>query len=64
MALSPVKISLLKKLQKLENKWSQDYLELGTCTVEMLKTEKDIKSVRNSIKYQDVQENLQVAANA
>jgi hypothetical protein len=64
MALSPVKISLLKKLQSLENKWSQDYLELGTCTVEMLKTESDIKSVRNSIKYQDVQENLQVAANA
>ena len=64
MALSPVKISLLKKLQNLENKWSQDYLENGSCTVEMLKTESDIKSIKNTIKYQDVQENLQVAANA
>ena len=63
MALSPVKISLLKKLQNLENKWSQDYLENGSCTVEMLKTESDIKSIKNTIKYQDVQENLQVAAN-
>ena len=64
MALSPVKISLLKKLQNLENKWSQDYLENGSCTVEMLKTESDIKSIKNTIKYQDVQENLQVVANA
>jgi hypothetical protein len=28
------------------------------CTVEMLKTENDIRSVRNLIKYQDVQETL------
>lgn len=30
----------------------------GGCSVDMLEVEKDIKSKRNAIKYQDVQENL------
>ena len=34
----------------------------GLCTVYMLKTENDIKSVRNQIKYQDIEESLQATA--
>ncbi len=56
--MSPDKIKLLKELQQLENKWSTDLMTKGLCTVDMLKTESDIKSKRNAIKYQDVQETL------
>jgi len=56
--MSPEKIKLLKELQELENKWSADLMTNGLCTVDMLKTERDIRSKRNAIKYQDVQENL------
>ena len=59
--MSPEKIKLLKELKQLENKWSTDFLAHGLCTVEMLKTERDIRSKRNAIKYQDVQENLAIA---
>ena len=59
--MSPKKIKLLKELQQLENTWSTNYLDNGGCTVEMLKTEREIKSKRNEIKYQDVQENLALA---
>ena len=59
--MSPEKIKLLKELKQLENKWSTDFLDHGLCTVEMLKTERDIRSKRNAIKYQDVQENLAIA---
>jgi Zn-dependent M16 (insulinase) family peptidase len=30
----------------------------GGCTTDMLKTESEIKSLRNQLKHQDVQENL------
>jgi hypothetical protein len=60
--MSPEKIDLLKKLQHLEHKWSSDLMTHGSCTVDMLKTESDIKSVRNMIKYQDIQENLLAAS--
>ena len=56
--MSPEKIKLLKELQELENKWSTGLMTNGLCTVEMLKIERDIRSKRNTIKYQDVQENL------
>jgi hypothetical protein len=56
--MSPKKIELLKQLQHLEHKWSAELMTNGCCTVDMLKIETDIKSTRNSIKYQDVQENL------
>jgi len=56
--LSPQKVEMLKKLQHLEHKWSAGFLTHGGCNVEMLKIERDIRSTRNSIKYQDVQENL------
>ena len=56
--LSPEKIKLLKELQHLEHKWSAELMTNGGCTVDMLKTEADIKSKRNVIKYQDVQETL------
>ena len=59
--MSPEKIKLLKELQELENKWSAGLLTNGNCTVDMLKTERDIRSKRNAIKYQDVQENLAIA---
>ena len=59
--MSPEKIKLLKELQELENKWSAGLLTNGNCTVDMLKTERDIRSKRNAIKYQDVQENLAAA---
>ena len=59
--MSPEKIKLLKELQELENKWSSDLMTNGLCTVDMLKTERDIRSKRYEIKYQDVQENLQIA---
>ena len=56
--MSPEKIKLLKELKQLENKWSTDFLDKGLCTVDMLKIERDIRSKRNAIKYQDLQENL------
>ena len=59
--MSPEKIKLLKELQELENKWSADLMTNGLCTVDMLKTESDIRSKRNAIKYQDVQETLAFA---
>ena len=59
--MSPEKIKLLKELQELENKWSAGLLTNGNCTVDMLKTERDIRSKRNAINYQDVQETLALA---
>ena len=59
--MSPEKIKLLKELQELENKWSTSLMTNGLCTVDMLKTERDIRSKRNAIKYQDVQETLALA---
>ena len=59
--MSPEKIKLLKELQELENKWSAGLLTNGNCTVDMLVTERDIRSKRNAIKYQDVQETLALA---
>ena len=56
--LSAKKVELLKKLQSNENKWSSDFLTHGGCTTDMLKTENEIKSLRNQIKHQDVQEIL------
>ena len=56
------KIKLLKELQQLENKWSSELLTHGGVHTGMTKIESDIKSVRNEIKYQDVQENLQASA--
>ena len=58
--MSPKKIELLKKLQHLEHKWSAELMSHGSVRTGMTKIESDIKSVRNQIKYQDVQENLQV----
>ena len=60
--MSPEKIKLLKELKQLENKWSTDFLDKGLCTVDMLKIERDIRSKRNAIKYQDVQETLALAS--
>ena len=48
--MSPEKIKLLKELQQLESKWSADLMTNGLCTVDMLKTERDIRSKRNAIK--------------
>ena len=59
--MSPEKIKLLKELQELENKWSTGLLTNGVCTVDMLKVERDIRSKRNAIKYQDVQETIALA---
>ena len=60
--MSPVKLNLLKKLQHLEHKWSSELMTNGSRTVEMLRTENDIRSVRNQIKYQDIEESLQATA--
>jgi len=60
--MSPKKIELLKKLQHLEHKWSSELLTHGGVHTGMTKIESDIKSVRNQIKYQDVQENLLASA--
>jgi len=60
--LSPEKVQMLKKLQHLEHKWSAGFLTHGGCNVEMLQIEREIKSQRNSIKYQDVQENLSASS--
>ena len=60
--MSPEKIKLLKELQELENKWSSELLTHGGVHTGMTKIESDIKSKRNEIKYQDVQENLQATA--
>jgi len=56
--MSPEKIEMLKQLQHLEHKWSAILMTNGGCNVDMLKIENDIKSKRNLIKHQDVQENL------
>ena len=57
--MSPEKIRLLNKLNNLNAKWSNDYLKnQGSVNVNMVQTERDIKSTRNAIKYEDVQENL------
>ncbi len=61
LKMSPQKIELLKKLQHLEHTWSAQLMTNGGCTVDMLKIESGIKATRNSLKYQDVQENLAVA---
>ena len=58
--MSPKKIELLKQLQQLENKWSSELMTHGGVHTGMSKIESDIRSKRNEIKYQDVQENLQV----
>jgi len=60
--MSPKKLELLKKLQELENKWSSELMTHGGVHTGMTKIEFDIKSTRNEIKYQDVQENLQATA--
>ena len=62
LKMSPKKIELLKKLQELENKWSSELMTHGGVHTGMTKIEFDIKSTRNEIKYQDVQENLQASA--
>jgi len=49
---------LLKKLQHKEHAWSASLMTHGGCTTEMLTTESEIKSLRNQLKHQDVQENL------
>ena len=56
--MSPEKIRLLKELQHLEHKWAAKLMSQGGCSVDMLEVEKDIRSKRNAIKYQDVQEHL------
>ena len=57
--MSPEKIRLLNKLNNLNAKWSNDYLiNKGSVGVDMVKTEREIRSTRNAIKYEDVQENL------
>ena len=57
--MSQEKIRLLNKLNNLNAKWSNDYLKnQGSVGVDMVKTEREIKSTRNAIKYEDVQENL------
>ena len=49
--MSPEKIRLLNKLNNLNAKWSNDYLNnKGSVDVEMVKTERDIRSTRNAIK--------------
>ena len=49
----------MNKLNNLNAKWSNDYLKnQGSVGVDMVKTEREIKSTRNAIKYEDVQENL------
>tara|TARA_R110000787_G_scaffold155953_1_gene269823 strand:- start:112 stop:297 length:186 start_codon:yes stop_codon:yes gene_type:complete len=56
--LSKEKLELLKKLQHEEHKWSASLMTNGGCSTDMLSTESNIKSIRNQLKYQDVQENL------
>ena len=60
--MSPEKIKLLKELQALENRWTSELLTHGSVHTGMTKIERDIKSKRNEIKYQDVQENLRASA--
>jgi hypothetical protein len=59
--LSKEKLELLKKLQHKEHTWSASLMTNGGCTIDMLSTESEIKSLRNQLKYQDVQENLAAA---
>ena len=59
--LSQLKSLKLEELQELENKWSSELLTHGGVHTGMTKIESDIKSKRNEIKYQDVQENLAIA---
>lgn len=61
--LSPEKVQLLKKVQHLEHKWTAEFLTHGGCTVEMSELDRQIKSVKGQLKFQDVQENLQAAVN-
>jgi len=61
--MSPEKIKLLKELQALENRWTSELLTHGGVHTGMTKIESDIRSKRNEIKYQDVQENLRASAN-
>ena len=56
--LSKEKLELLKKLQEKEHTWSASLMTKGICTTDMLKTEREIKSLRNELKHQDVQELL------
>jgi hypothetical protein len=56
--LSKEKLELLKKLQHKEHTWSASLMTKGICTTDMLKTEREIKSLRNELKHQDVQELL------
>ena len=44
--LSKEKLELLKKLQEKEHTWSASLMTNGICTTEMLKTEREIKSLR------------------
>ena len=60
--MSPEKIKLLKELQALENRWTSELLTHGGVHTVMTKIESDIRSKRNEIKYQDVQENLRASA--
>ena len=46
--LSKEKLELLKKLQHKEHTWSASLMTNGICTTEMLKTESEIKSLRNN----------------
>jgi len=59
--LSKEKVELIKKLQAKEHEWTASLMTHGGCTTEMLATESEIKSLRNQLKYQDVQENLAAA---
>ena len=56
--LSKEKVELIKKLQAKEHEWTASLMTHGGCTAEMLATESEIKSLRNQLKYHDVQENL------
>jgi len=56
--LSKEKLELLKKLQHKEHTWSASLRTNGGCTTDMLATESEIKSLRNELKHQDVQELL------
>jgi len=58
MFLSQTKVELLKKLQHKEHVWSSKFLTQGMCTTDMISVEREIKSLRNQIKHQDVQEVL------
>ena len=56
--LSEKKVELLKKLQHQEQMWTAEFLTHGGCSTVMLPVEREIKSLRNQLKHQDVQEKL------